>query len=379
MQSIRGSEISKESKFSTFLLSTAGTKLREHQTLGPILTAANPDAQQEMVESFSMILLDRKKCISKNGICYYYNANNKAFESPASLQLICLIGNPSLVETEKVTQATSLLNNRKIKNKLNASSVNDHTPLTYAASMGLTHLVELFIEHGADPNKRNNEGNTPLMVAAFYNQLSTVETLLKHKAETHVQDTTKGLTAFDVARLVKNPKIVALLKKAQQPSECKAQRSPQIKSRNKNKKNPHSPNQQELTNRAALKEAKERKEQEKNNREQNTGIDNHLTILCSIEQGFTQEATTEHINAYLATLNSIKQSFDAQQQKKNAFLNRVKKVRERHKALVKLEQAQANTIAKKIIKLYESKIDHSRAMAEIELMEQASKQLPCSS
>ena len=43
--------------------------------------------------------------------------------------------------------------------------------------------VECLINHGADVNKANNEGDSPLIIAAFNKRLSVVEYLVIHGAE----------------------------------------------------------------------------------------------------------------------------------------------------------------------------------------------------
>ncbi len=55
------------------------------------------------------------------------------------------------------------------------------TPLHLATGMGLTEIVKLFIEKGANPNAKDKNGNTPLHWAAGTGKTEIVKELLKHK------------------------------------------------------------------------------------------------------------------------------------------------------------------------------------------------------
>jgi ankyrin repeat protein len=50
----------------------------------------------------------------------------------------------------------------------NAKNEYGNTPLHEAASRGHVDVVRLLLEHGADPNIQNNIGWTPLHLAAFW-------------------------------------------------------------------------------------------------------------------------------------------------------------------------------------------------------------------
>lgn len=55
-------------------------------------------------------------------------------------------------------------------------------PVAWAAIMGQTQAAELLIQHGADVNGRNRDGNTALHLAAFLGHAETAELLIKNGA-----------------------------------------------------------------------------------------------------------------------------------------------------------------------------------------------------
>jgi ankyrin repeat protein len=72
------------------------------------------------------------------------------------------------------------------------------TPLTSAASARDSASVELLLELGADANERNGDGFTPLMEAAYRDHVPSVEALLQHGASLSMTDP-DGLTPLCIA------------------------------------------------------------------------------------------------------------------------------------------------------------------------------------
>ena len=68
------------------------------------------------------------------------------------------------------------------------STVEGGTPLHIAADRGYLRIVEFLLEHGANPNMKNNYGRTPLHIAAMYGHLEVVEFLLEHGANPNVRN-----------------------------------------------------------------------------------------------------------------------------------------------------------------------------------------------
>lgn len=73
------------------------------------------------------------------------------------------------------------------------------SPLHYAASGPNEAVVRWLLEQGADINARSPNGTTPLMMAAGYGGLSSVEVLLAANADVRLKND-QGMTAGDFAR-----------------------------------------------------------------------------------------------------------------------------------------------------------------------------------
>ena len=70
-------------------------------------------------------------------------------------------------------------------------------PLTWAALMGQTQAAELLLQHGADINGRNKDGNTALHLAAFFGRADVAKLLLENGANPQARNN-DGETPVDV-------------------------------------------------------------------------------------------------------------------------------------------------------------------------------------
>ena len=70
-------------------------------------------------------------------------------------------------------------------------------PLTWAVTAGQTEAAELLLQHGADINGRNRDGNTALHLAVFLGRAETAELLLKNGADVNTKND-DGATPVDL-------------------------------------------------------------------------------------------------------------------------------------------------------------------------------------
>lgn len=92
-----------------------------------------------------------------------------------------------------------------------------NTPLMVAAQIGNPRIVDIILSHKADVNKQNNMGETALMIAAKTGQLEIVEKLVSHNANILTRNI-NGNTAVTLASKFGHNKIVSFLKGVQTQS-----------------------------------------------------------------------------------------------------------------------------------------------------------------
>ena len=99
----------------------------------------------------------------------------------------------------------------------------NNTPLILAATLGKTDLVPLLLKYGANPNAANSLGETPLIIAVQHRDLDTVRQLVDKRANPDKTDNV-GLSARAyAARDGRSPEIVKLLAGiARQPTRAVA-------------------------------------------------------------------------------------------------------------------------------------------------------------
>lgn len=81
--------------------------------------------------------------------------------------------------------AKSLLNHGA---DLNIQDNDGNTALMYAADQGLSDIFELLLEGGADPDIQNRSGNTALMMASYQDHTEIVRLLLDHGADPNIKN-----------------------------------------------------------------------------------------------------------------------------------------------------------------------------------------------
>ena len=111
---------------------------------------------------------------------------------------IDLLKNDRLIEAAKADDAKAgedLLNR---KHNVDVREQNGRTPLFIAASQGSEDFVELLVRHDAKIDAVDKFGNSPLYYAAAGNHVGVVEILLDGGANVNLQNR-RGLTALMIA------------------------------------------------------------------------------------------------------------------------------------------------------------------------------------
>lgn len=90
--------------------------------------------------------------------------------------------------------------------------------LSYAVSGGKVKAVQALLTIGADPNKRDDNGLSPIQIAIKNNSLEIIKLLIKYKADANAPTTDIGgvdidrnLSALDLAKKLKRIEIVSFL------------------------------------------------------------------------------------------------------------------------------------------------------------------------
>ncbi|PWN07693.1 ankyrin repeat domain-containing protein [Rhodohalobacter mucosus] len=85
-----------------------------------------------------------------------------------------------------------------------------NTPLMLAAKIGNPRMVKIILAHHPEINKVNNSGYTALMIASGQGQIYIVEKLLENGASVEITNQS-GLTATDLALRNGQPAVAELL------------------------------------------------------------------------------------------------------------------------------------------------------------------------
>lgn len=75
--------------------------------------------------------------------------------------------------------------------------------------------MQILLDHGADPNVQNSQGDTPLICATKYagGKAATVELLVKAGSDLGIRDN-NGKTALDYAKTKGQQEAIVLLKRS---------------------------------------------------------------------------------------------------------------------------------------------------------------------
>lgn len=90
---------------------------------------------------------------------------------------------------------------------------NKESPISVAARVNKLEILNELIANGADPDAKDLNGVTPLMVAADMGHVSIVEALLKVGADKYIEF--EGYTALNMAKDAKHSEVVRILEEAE--------------------------------------------------------------------------------------------------------------------------------------------------------------------
>jgi ankyrin repeat protein len=98
------------------------------------------------------------------------------------------------------------------------------TPLIIAAQIGWREGAEALLERGANPNLGNSQGETPLMFAVRAYNLPMVRLLLANRADPNQTDNVSGYSAIDYAE--QDPRAAMILQALRRPPSSGQARPP---------------------------------------------------------------------------------------------------------------------------------------------------------
>jgi ankyrin repeat protein len=90
-------------------------------------------------------------------------------------------------------------------------SPTDGTPLMHAAAEGELHTMRLLLDHGADPNARNDRNELPLGFACSYEQWEAAELLVERGADVNGIEE-EGKTHLDWLAIAKSERGIQVLR-----------------------------------------------------------------------------------------------------------------------------------------------------------------------
>jgi ankyrin repeat protein len=102
---------------------------------------------------------------------------------------------------------------RRVPAKLDERDENGETPLLLALAAGREDVAAALLELGASPNRSDRHGGTPLMAAARLGLFDSVKRLVSLGADVSAGDAVDGLTALDWASLSNHEDVVEWLQR----------------------------------------------------------------------------------------------------------------------------------------------------------------------
>lgn len=143
----------------------------------------------------------------------------------------------SILVSNKKSPRETLMQLLNTGANVNKDNKHGETPLYFTAILGQPELTELLLEYGADINKTDNKGHgcTPLHMATLQGWENTVKLLIANGADV-TKTTNRGQTAWGIAKEKGHEEIATLLAAAEEEQEKRQQQNEKSEENKKHKK-----------------------------------------------------------------------------------------------------------------------------------------------
>lgn len=139
---------------------------------------------------------------------------NFSFNSPAIPTPAPKATDPRRTEIFKAIRANNIEVLKKLLidyTEINLLDEHDYTPLLVAAQTPHTHIIDLLIEHGANPNIQSSFDCTPLMMAIRYQNIPGIKALISKGAEVNLKQNLFNTNILKSAVQIANPEIICTI------------------------------------------------------------------------------------------------------------------------------------------------------------------------
>lgn len=116
-----------------------------------------------------------------------------------------------LIEIYKLKKNNLELLKLLFKEKINLNHPINNLPLNYAIQLNLKEIVILLLNNGADPNLKDNDGKSSIMISIKKNLYNLTKILINNGADINIHDHQLNNFPLNIALNHKNKKIVKLI------------------------------------------------------------------------------------------------------------------------------------------------------------------------
>lgn len=140
-----------------------------------VSAVAADDAWREQARGAGAIAVLQKP-LTVDAITAFLQPRNRKFSDPCSVSSLSKTELQAAVHRLDLPEARLLLESSKVSDQVDEE--NGNSLLHVAAKLGNVEMMQLLLDHGADPNAVSKKGYTPLHVAAWSGHVDCVELLL---------------------------------------------------------------------------------------------------------------------------------------------------------------------------------------------------------